>query len=169
MLTQEDVLKTVNIKERLLRFWIKEYSLRKFVLSRKNGNLYNEEILFYLKTVKFLKDTDIFTTKAIKKIVKELKKEKKEIHELGIISEISDKFRESLYSEPVIERIPADKEDETTGNNEEEYIHAIMKAENLISHGDREQAVEILEKVSINSELYGRIAYEMLEMIRNDI
>ncbi|MCK9477635.1 MAG: MerR family transcriptional regulator [Candidatus Muirbacterium halophilum] len=171
MLTQNELIEKVLIKERLLRFWIKEYNLKKFVNSRKTGNLYNEEIVYFINCIKYLKDSDVFSTNGIKNIVKSLKKQNKSLIELDFLKEYSLSFDKNIaYYDDLKENLNENNKDTSIEDTsiEDKYIKNIMEAELLIGSNKKKEAKILLKEVSLKSSLYNRIAFEMLSMIDED-
>ena len=165
MLKQKEVLERVNIKARLLRFWIKEYNLENYYISKKTGNRYKRSIIPILRLVNFLKKQDIFTTNAIKKIVDNVKSGNITPQNMPFFKETSKQIIDLFTEENNLKEEENIKEVEN--NKEEYYFDLLKKSENLISKNNFFDAINLLTLVKNNSNTYNLIASEMIEIARS--
>ena len=168
--TKEDILKITEIKERLLRFWVKEYKLKKYVNSSKAGNTYSEKALFYIKVIKFLKNEDIYSTKGIVQIVENLKKGNNIISEMEFFKSFEQDFINISSENNTLTDIEKHTENISEKNNDtgdEYYFNLLRKAETLISQNNYFDAINLLTLISNNSETYNAIAREMISLLES--
>ncbi|MGM0608176.1 MAG: hypothetical protein ACQESP_07140 [Candidatus Muiribacteriota bacterium] len=163
---KNEILQETEIKERLLRFWVKEYKLEDFVISKKTGNLYFKEIIFYIESIKFLKDAEIFSAEGLKKIIGEFKKGKTKINEMKFINEVSDKFLHQFNKRNNIKEKVKTNPPELTGDDY--YFNLLKKSEILIKEKNYFDAVNMLTLIKNNSKTYNAIANEMITFIKNN-
>ncbi len=163
MIKQKEVVKDVNIKPRLLRFWIKEYSLEDYYISKKTGNQYKKNIIPILRLIKLLKEKDLFTTKSIKQIIYNIKKNNLMPQNMQFFKDLQNDILD------IFSKNKPKKEDynDIIDSKEEYYFDLLKKSERLLNKENFFDAINLLTLVKNNSTTYNLIATEMIEIAKS--
>ncbi|MFW5782282.1 MAG: MerR family transcriptional regulator [Candidatus Muiribacteriaceae bacterium] len=170
-LSKEEVLRKSGINARLLRFWVREYRLERFVTSRKTGNLYEPDIVTVLRLIDHLKKRDIFTTRSIKKMIRDFISHRRPIHEMDFFCKEEELFSEFLKEKTVRKDVRSEsaakvkRAGEKKSDDEEYYFDRLQTAQQMAEEGRTFDAVNLLTLIVNNSRLYNAVAKEMLQLI----